>query len=180
MRAKEVVTQPHMPRGPRFSAPAIVRPKPKVVATEEPLVGMPPAVVADPSAWEAAAREPPRGPRERGLAFLIGASTDRFRPGSAVPSGFGPAEWGASLVEEDPATTAAGRLPAVGELTRRTAAAFREPLSLALGTGPLPPRSAPDVGPERPRPRAEWVTFEAGRAPPGSAPAGLSGGPRHA
>jgi len=75
-RPRLVVTQPHLPQGPRFHAPALPRGKSKASRTraddaagERPVTGMPKAVVADRQGWEAAAVERPFFSEEQGLAF---------------------------------------------------------------------------------------------------------------
>jgi len=156
------------------------------------VTGMPKAVVADRQGWEAAAVERPFFSEEQGLAFLCKTTKQRFRPTISPPSNAGfQTAWGEEEAAAGPEFQSA-TLPRSAmdpaELARLAAAAFKEPLSSALGaprpaaTAPLFPsrdsRLRPDQ--ERPRARAEWVTFNestiAAPALPGTAPGRLTTG----
>lgn len=138
--ASEVVTQPHMPRGPRFQSPMAAGARQRRTsrpAAEESGVAsatpIPKAVLTDRKEWEAAGHEKPRAPDEQGLAFLCKTSAQRFRPGSRVPApsfDFELSELDAAAAE---AELAACPRPATnpGEVAR-LAEAFQEPLSEAL------------------------------------------------
>lgn len=171
-----VVTQPHMPRGPRFHAPALVRPKAKAQPSEQPRskIAMPSAVITNANDWEAGLQDAPtRSEPPKGLSFLLNDSSERFRPGNQLSNDFGPSFWteenlGTAAAEfEKPLPKTTSQLPSgptKEELARQAAAAFRQPLSAALGASPQPPyRASSFSGSDQPRfkQRAEWVTFEA-------------------
>jgi len=174
--AAMVVTQPHLPPGPRFTAPAIAAAKGRARSSscvngrrdddERPATAMPRAVTTDRADWEAGRREAPKQPQDRGLAFLCKATKQRFRPSTALPANAGfDSIWAGQEAQKElrPPATA----PGPAELARLTAAAFKEPLSSSLGTSRAP-SSAPALPgrgtaeASRPRQRAEWVTFSSG------------------
>jgi len=197
-----VVTQPHLPQGPRFHAPALSQGKSKASRTraddaagERPVTGMPKAVLTDRQGWEAAAVERPFFSEEQGLGFMCKTTKQRFRPTISPPANAGfESAWG----EEEAAAGAefqSATLPRSAmnpaELARLTAAAFKEPLSSAVGA-PRPAATAPlfpsrdarlRLDQERPRARAEWATFNGSNmvAPslPGTAPGRLKTGGSH-
>jgi len=156
------------------------------------VTGMPKAVVADPQGWEASAAERPFFSEEQGLAFLCKTTKQRFRPTMSPPANTGfETAWGEEEAAAGPEFQSAA-LPRSAmnpaELARLAAAAFKEPLSSALGaprlaaTAPLFPSrdSRPRLDQERPRPRTEWVTFSestmAAPVLPGTAPGRLTTG----
>eukprot|EP00927_Polykrikos_kofoidii_P044245 TRINITY_DN38263_c0_g2_i1.p1 TRINITY_DN38263_c0_g2~~TRINITY_DN38263_c0_g2_i1.p1 ORF type:complete len:795 (-),score=132.91 TRINITY_DN38263_c0_g2_i1:110-2494(-) len=163
--------------------------------------GMPKAIVADQREWDAGAREAPRKPEENGLAQLLGisggnrrgdggsgfgrfSSSDRFRPGNAIPPALGFEEstcWGGDSsvpFSEQALGPKQKRESEASQLANLVAKKFAEPLSLALGRessggscstgfgirGAAAPRSASasatTAAGQRPKQRNEWVTFE--------------------
>jgi len=175
LRSKEVIVQPNLPKGPRFSAPVLAEWEPKKASLDSDagIAYMPQAVVADEGAWEAAGREPPKGPDAQGLAFLSNASTQRFRPGKMVSSGFEFSTWGSPADEERLQEGGGQKQLEIDDLTRWAAASFREPLSTALGTPSRPAQQRPaSAQASRAPPRNEWVQFDGLRGPPASTGAG--------
>lgn len=149
LKAKEVVTQPNLPIGPRFSTPLSSQ-LPTPAADEQAKTAMPQAVVTDAKEWEIGAQSIPV---EQGLSYLCGTSAQRFRPGTVVSSGFETSLWG-----DDPPQESGKKTVDMNDLTRWASAAFREPLSAALGTGKGSPRKAKTAQGDRSRPR--WITFD--------------------
>jgi len=156
------------------------------------VTGMPKAVLADRQGWEAAAVERPFLSEEQGLAFLCKTTKQRFRPTVSPPANAGfETAWGEEEVSAGPefhSATLPRSAMSPAELSRLAAAAFKEPLSSAISasrpasTAPLFPSrdSRLRLDQERPRARAEWVTFHeaAAAAPalPSTAPGRLTTG----
>merc|ERR1711879_370662 len=97
----------------------------------------------------------PSTPEDRGLGYLCGRSNQRFRPGQAMALGF-ESNWGSgaqanggpNALKAGSSGSSAypqGHVLGPAELASIAAAAFKEPLSSALGTSSKPSQPPPAV-----------------------------------
>eukprot|EP00929_Paragymnodinium_shiwhaense_P001045 TRINITY_DN101273_c0_g1_i1.p1 TRINITY_DN101273_c0_g1~~TRINITY_DN101273_c0_g1_i1.p1 ORF type:complete len:557 (-),score=139.63 TRINITY_DN101273_c0_g1_i1:42-1712(-) len=176
-------------RGPRFRSPAALlagarNSSPAGSLARRPVPAMPPSVVNNAADWRISSQQPPR--QQDGLTTLLGSGMSgqqqRLRPSPPSSMEFEASPWGLD-VSSVPAPlqqqSRARRPMSAGELAKRVAEQFAEPLSVSLGKaasgnggsvagtsyGQAPgfvstARSLTSEG-ERARPRPDWITFTA-------------------
>jgi hypothetical protein len=162
----------NLPPGPKFSAPVLPWLVPqnadsKAQEQEETQLKRPPEPTSEPSRpRREVVHQPVLATEEKGIGYLCGRSNQRFRPGMAMHLGFESA-WGSDAqANMGPTMQKAGVLPqqhgrvmGPAELASIAAAAFKEPLSSAVGTSSMPsppPRQAAPVKQKC----SDWVTFD--------------------
>lgn len=172
------VSTKHFPPGPRFAAPVLPcwagQANGGTAQAAELSRGTPPLLpTSAPSQPRREVVHQPHLPEERGgLNFIYGQAVNRFRPGGAMPLGF-ESQWNGSAEVAPSQQRHHGPVLGPAELASLAAAAFKEPLSSALGVSPRP--SPPPTRPSaEQKPRGNWVTFDSksGGAIPTAAPTG--------